>query len=364
MIDKLKGKLFKTSEIDGILKKELGNVKIVKNTKELKNDYLVPTRRSKIRNVKKFGIELETGVRDRSNSDFSMLVDAGEKEVEKAVYSIEGTEYPKKIVRNIETIKEYTAEVVRLDQTSDGSVSTSMCSVEFVSPILSGPTGEDFIKKTVKSIRKNGVTVNSTCGMHVHVDTSEYDPESQDYQKLFGLYFAFENILFSLVPKTRKTNRYCQPWRNFNMHEDVNVTSFTNTKNLHEFAQIFFDDSNSDFDELLEEHCDGKYNSIRYYALNFYCLLRSIRNGETPHVEFRHHSGTMNERKILEWVNLCTQLVAIAPTLKMEKINELINGCTIDDMFKVLKINKASRTYLLKRAAKFADSEVLTEGEE
>lgn len=363
-------KVIKHDEFKRFADKEYGEgYKVNYKKGVIENRHLVPKRSDKIRTTQKFGIELECGVRSRSNSDFVIVEGERDVEVKEAEVQVTGDTLPLDInvVEVTKTIKEI--DVVRLEQVGDGSVSTNLCNVEFVSPILGGSTGEGMLKSVIKNIRKSGVTVNRSCGFHVHVDTNNYNQDDGSYQKLFGLYYAFEDLLYSFVPKTRKQNHYCKPVKNnlsaTRMKEILQEESFS------DLAYFFFDNFSdycveeySNFNDLLSDTCGSKYCDARYFGINYHILFREYYNGNPLHVEFRHHSGTMNERKVLEWVNLCTKIVEVAPTLTVEKISSLIDNCSVEDMFSVLKINKASREYFLRRMAKFSDEDVVSEGEE
>lgn len=121
-----------------------------------------------------------------------------------------------------------------------------------------------------------GGTVDTRCGLHVHVDVRHLDlpgmgtPESalcdagETYDRLCGLY----PILKKLVPKSRLRSSYCR-WRN-------------NRRESPDFR--------------------GSGNGNRYAALNFDAY------SEHGTIEWRMQGGSCNVVKIESWALLCQHL--------------------------------------------------------
>jgi hypothetical protein len=82
--------------------------------------------------------------------------------------------------------------------------------VEVVSPILTGVAGLRQVKKVCALLKKAGGTVNTSCGLHVHVGANDLD--IGEVMELLKLYSSNENVIDSFVhPSRRKNhNRYCE----------------------------------------------------------------------------------------------------------------------------------------------------------
>ena len=95
-----------------------------------------------------------------------------------------------------------------------------------------------------------------------------------------------------------------------------------------------------------------KYNDSRYCGMNMHSR---IINGS---IEFRYHSGTINQEKILNWVKICTAIVDVGIQTSNEIESELYNiitgrDLTYEEFFKYLKLDDDVREYVDQRMAKF-----------
>ena len=65
------------------------------------------------------------------------------------------------------------------------------------------------LQEVVRVLRHTGGMVNTSCGMHVHVDASKHTPQS--LKNVLSIMYAKEDILFSaLQVNENRVNRYCQ----------------------------------------------------------------------------------------------------------------------------------------------------------
>lgn len=113
------------------------------------------------------------------------------------------------------------------------------------------------VAEICKLLIKNGSYVNKSCGMHVHLDMRMRDAEIS-FQRLVKC----QNILFNLVPSTRRESEYCRR---------VPLTS--------------------DMREIISRN-------ERYLAINPSAYSRHKT------LEVRLHSGTLSPRKIVNWIAL------------------------------------------------------------
>lgn len=136
-------------------------------------------------------------------------------------------------------------------------------SCELVSPVLEGEAGLNQIKTVCEVLDRHNAKVAITCGLHVHHDARDLDAEK--IKKVVKIYKRIEKRVDEFMPKSRRAgrNRYCGTV----LDAPVDVVA-----------------------------------ARRYVKVN---LTAFQRHGT---VEFRHHSGTVDAAKIINWV-LFTALV-------------------------------------------------------
>jgi hypothetical protein len=174
--------------------------------------------------------------------------------------------------------------------TDDGSIIGDY-SVELVSPILSGVEGLEEVAKVVQILADAGAKVNKSCGFHVHVDAQ--DLSSKVLFNVYRRYALHEDQIDSFMVASRRSNNnhYCQSPRNF---LDV-VAGASESLTAEEAAEL-----------MEERYVSGRYVGGRYNKVN---LCAYLRHGT---IEFRHHSGTMNVQKVLNWVCFCVNFVEVS----------------------------------------------------
>jgi hypothetical protein len=178
---------------------------------------------------------------------------------------------------------------------TDGSLTQGF---EIVSPVLCGEDGIRQIHKVCEIISGLGMTVDRSCGLHVHVDVS--DLRDVDILHIVTRYSTFESEIDSWMPRSRRAS--------------VNGTCGPATGTL----GIFQPD---DFKKLSGGQIRQRlgtpdtYDRRRYSKVN---LCPFIRQGT---VEFRHHSGTVNATKIENWVRF---VVAFTEASKVKTVSRSV----------------------------------------
>lgn len=150
---------------------------------------------------------------------------------------------------------------------------------EVVSPILTGDEGKKQIKQVTAALAKAGAIVSTNCGLHVHVDVSDFTLPM--LRTLVHRYAHFEPMLDRLVAATRRGGRsaYARSMRDFIQEYDHLMT-----KNL----------SPAQFAQQIQS---------RYFKLN----LSAVAKYGT--VEFRQHQGSIDAVKINAWVQFVVNFV-------------------------------------------------------
>lgn len=146
------------------------------------------------------------------------------------------------------------------------SDTSGLSGVEFVSPVLKGMDGIRQLCETVDAIKQRGGSVNSSCGLHVHVGFRKDDRPA--LERLVSAVANFEQAIYSQTgTKSRENGRWCR--------------------------------SLADAGGLRGAIARGR--NSRYHVLN-------IISGK-PTVEFRAFAGTLSKQKILGHVLTCLGLV-------------------------------------------------------
>jgi len=190
--------------------------------------------------------------------------------------------------------------------TSDGDYS-----VELVTPKL---TYDEIpkLQEVIRALKNAGAKVNSSCGLHVHIDAINHNRQS--LKNLIGIMYSKEDILFkALKVNEERASRWCQKVRE-PMLKKARRLSGDETRDLTRLESIWYEGSSGSY-----EH----YNWTRYYALN----LHSVFYRGT--VEFRCFNATLHAGRAKSYINLClaisSQAIAQRSTVmrKTQSENEL-----------------------------------------
>jgi len=157
------------------------------------------------------------------------------------------------------------------------------------------------VKEICRVLSEADTSVNTSCGMHVHVDM-----RNRDVKKAFSNYVSLQETLYRMCPSSRKYGppdggrHYCKPirGRKFRIRDD-------------------------------------RYFGINAAAYNKFSTL-----------ELRMHAGTLDAEKIINWVNL---LVAIADAPAIARSPRSMAGIQ-----RSIGIDKDLSKYIQTRIDKFA----------
>jgi len=152
-------------------------------------------------------------------------------------------------------------------------------SIEIKTRILDGiDDWERVVPPTLEICRYMGARVNASCGHHIHLAFDEVQDDVGHVRSLWNLMHRFDEVIFGLVAPSRRTNSYCRhmPPATKRLHGVNSVRSLK--RKLAEFD--------------------------RYQALNLTHIFE-----EHPHLEFRHHHGTLDPAKARNWLRFCLALV-------------------------------------------------------
>lgn len=157
-------------------------------------------------------------------------------------------------------------------------------------------------------VLKGNIKVNSSCGLHVHLDM-----RNRNYGKSFERLFTALPLLSSMVPRSRRSNSYCK--------------------------------INTDKDGWKNPRSD------RYLALN----PTSYERHRT--LEVRLHSATANANKVINWVRLLTQIID-APLSEAEEPKRTLSS--LSTFFNKYSLPADLRNYITRRISKFGKTDTLS----
>lgn len=242
---------------------------------------------------RKFGIELETcGDSMDAYEQAIEFIRAGGTEIRNTGYNHNTQEYWKVL--------------------TDGSLSGAYAR-ELVSPPF---TSEDEARKSIRNICEGAsvtnITVDRSCGFHIHFDISDMTP--QEVERALRFYCAYESEIDKLHSQSRRANinTYCGSM-------DINRLNGVTVQTMSDLTNIY---------------------TSRYYKVN---LQAYLRHGT---LEFRQHAGTVNFTKIWFWMMFCNRVLAWAKT------NNRLN--TNIPMFDALNLSQRERIYWKQREQQLA----------
>ena len=160
---------------------------------------------------------------------------------------------------------------------------TTSYRVEVVSPICKY---EDIplVQEVVRQLRHNGAKVNSSCGIHIHVDASRHSP--QTLRNIVNIMASKEDLLYKTLKVQIDREYYCQK-ADLRFLEDVNLKR---PKSMSEFEALWYNGASG-------RHTH--YHSSRYHALN----LHSVFQKGT--IEFRMFNSTLHAGEVKSYIQLC-----------------------------------------------------------
>ena len=116
------------------------------------------------------------------------------------------------------------------------------------------------LQEVVRALRHAGAVVNSSCGMHVHVDASKHTPQS--LKNALSIMYSKEDILFkALKVDERRVERWCQKVREPMLERIRKLPTNTTMERL---KREWYEGGDGSY-----EH----YNWTRYYALNLHSVF-------------------------------------------------------------------------------------------
>lgn len=163
----------------------------------------------------------------------------------------------------------------------------SSCGIEVCSPILKGWRGLSQLLKVVQGFRKDRLSSDNRCSLHVHLNIS--DMNMDQLASVVAWYIKCEHIFMDSVPSSRKMNRYCQA---------IGMTSL--------FPHNY---------RIIPEDLLLRVSTMKYYSINAYHFMKgggfSTTNNRKETLESRIAESTacLNPYFVKNWVRLLLHFV-------------------------------------------------------
>ncbi len=263
-------------------------------------------------------------------------------------YSCEVECYYPSMSKFHEAVEEIAPEI---GITEDGSLDSK--GIEFNTPKLSGVSGDKVLKQFIATLNKYDFSVNTTCGLHIHLDGKDILGVNGAIQKLMVFFMVYEDVIISFLPLSRRDNTYCLP-----LSEFYHLAEIKNCYEIEGFEKIWYRQESK---EERDRRKQDRHDQSRYAGINFHSLIAQ------GHLEIRYHSGTLNYEKIKNWIDLFVLIMdKVAQASRSHRIIQKLNLSSILkerfnlglpkktlSFFEMLDLPQEQRQYFLERQKKF-----------
>ena len=179
---------------------------------------------------------------------------------------------------------------IKCQRRSDGQKRDSFdgdYAVELVTPICRYEDIET-LQQLVRALRKSGGFVNSSCGIHVHVDGAEHTPKS--IRNIINIVASKNDLLYKALQINDERQNYCKKLDE-KLIEQMNRYKPTDMGRIED---IWYGCLSGGY-----ENRTSHYNDSRYHYLNLHSFFHG--NGT---IEFRGYNSTMHAGKVKTAVQL------------------------------------------------------------
>ena len=233
---------------------------------------------------------------------------------------------------------------------NDMSLRGSYAPIEIQTPPASGNKLEKLITDCTNSLKKDGFTINNSCGLHIHIGIEQkfgnIHKNPMFYKNLFMAYLFFEPVFFALVPHSRRENRFCrsleQRYRSF-----LTNKKFINALYNKKFSRNWY---LTDSEREIKDRIREKRDETKYLWCNFHSIFR--KQG----LEIRLMEGSLDHIAILNWIKLHQLFIEKVVSMKDRFTNEkeIPDHDSAVGMLGWINSDVGLQNYMLGRADKFS----------
>lgn len=175
--------------------------------------------------------------------------------------------------------------------------------VEMVTPKLTYAELPKF-QECVRRVRTAGGKVNSSCGIHIHVDAANHNRQS--LKNLIGIMYSKEDILFkALKVQTSRESNYCQKVRPIVLEKIRRMPN--STISMEKLKRVWYGGRDGSHDH---------YDDTRYYALNLHAVFSKGT------LEWRCFESTLHAGKVRANITLALAISAQAINQKCTQMRK------------------------------------------
>lgn len=171
------------------------------------------------------------------------------------------------------------------------------------------------LQEVVRCLRRSGAKVNSSCGMHVHVDASRHTPRS--LKNALTIMYSKEDIMFkALKVNPARVERWCKKVRETVLADIRQMPS--GNMSMEQFRRLWYEERRNG------EESHDHYDATRYYALNLHAVF------DKGTLEWRCFNSTLHAGKVRANITLALAISAQAINQKcthMRKTEITENPC-------------------------------------
>lgn len=207
------------------------------------------------------------------------------------------------------------------EQRKDCGIATDNYKVEFVTPPLQYKDLE-LLQEIVRALRAADAMTNSSCGIHIHVDGANHNPQS--LRRLVNFMTARQDLIYEALEIGSRGNRWCKK-----LSPEL-LTKMKKKKELSrsETEEIWYSPANDGYAEGIDH---AHYNDTRYHGVN----LHSYFSKGT--VEFRLFNSTLHAGKIKAYIQFCLAISAWAITSTDKIVFRSMDGYTAEQKVTIMR---------------------------
>ena len=193
--------------------------------------------------------------------------------------------------------------------------------VEFVTPPLNYQDIE-LLQNIIRKLREAGAKSHSSCGIHIHVDGANHNPQS--LRRLVNFMTSRQDLIYEALQIGDRESSWCHKL-NKTLLDAMKKDKYLTKEKAEE---IWYSRAN-------DGYCGGidhqHYNSTRYHGVN----LHSFFTKGT--VEFRLFNSTLHAGKIKAYIQFCLAVSAWAITSQEKIVFRSMDGYTPEQKVTIMR---------------------------
>lgn len=235
----------------------------------------------------------------------------------------DGTCYETHVIKDMaarkwKIMRDSSIEPIRND---NGRSSLDEYRVEFVTPPLNYADIE-LLQTIIRKLKDNGAKSHRSCGIHIHVDGANHNPQS--LRRLVNFMTSRQDLIYEALQIGDRASHWCHKLNASLLDEMKKDRNLTKEK----AEQIWYSSANDGYTGgISHEH----YNTTRYHGVN----LHSFFSKGT--VEFRLFNSTLHAGKIKAYIQFCLAVSAWAITSQEKVVFRSMNGYTAEQKVTIMR---------------------------